>query len=83
MKYLYNTRDYFFLGDYQQMQELCDNYKKMYIEENKIEPFDVITHYQNYRDFICAQDLDRVIDDHNYAFRKGRSFLKVHEFFNK
>lgn len=83
MKYLYNTRDYFFLGTYQQMEELCDNYKKMYIEENKIEPFDVLSHYQNYRNFICTQDLDRVIDDHTYAFRKGRSFLKVHEFFNK
>lgn len=83
MKYLYNTRDYFFLGTYQQMEDLCEIYKKMYIEENNTEPFDVLSHYQNYRNFICVQDLDRVIEDPIYAKRKSRSFLKVHEFFNK
>ena len=64
------------------MEDLYAIYKKMYILENNSEPFNILSHYQNYRNFICVEDLDKVIADSNYAFRKGRSFLKVHEFFN-
>lgn len=82
MNYLYNTCDYFFIGKYGKLETLCNDYTNFYKKENNEEPFNIISHYQNYQDISYIQDLDKVIHDKEYAKVKGKCFEKLNLLLN-
>ena len=79
---LYNKNSYYFLGNYNLLQDLIRKYNTQFETNYATNPYDIMLHYQNYTDISYKQDLNRVIGDIHYAASKGACFLRLHKLLN-
>ena len=82
MTKLYNKYTYYFLGDINNLEYMLSDYQYNFKKKYNHDAFDIIGHYDNYKDISEKQDLSTVVDDINYAKSKGECFLRLHNILN-
>ena len=83
MKKIYSDPYFSFIGDKTRLKKLITLFENHYLKTYNQPSFSIIKHYQNPVDISDKLDCNEVINNIDYARKKGQLFLNLHNSYNK